>query len=120
MMILREFGGIYLDLDNQIKNNFDILLHYDFFCGDFFFDGSGNSFMGTIPQHPTIIRTLEIAMELITKDSAISRRDCRKDMELQFNYAGSRTMYFAFVEEANISTRDVTIDALVYFLNKKC
>ena len=62
MIILNEFGGIYLDLDNQIKNNFDILLHYDFFVGDLFYDGSSLSFMGAIPNHPNIKRALNLSM----------------------------------------------------------
>mmetsp|Transcript_4126 Transcript_4126/g.6145 ORF Transcript_4126/g.6145 Transcript_4126/m.6145 type:complete len:89 (-) Transcript_4126:128-394(-) len=36
LLALKEFGGVYLDLDNELHNNFDFLLHFDFFTGDTF------------------------------------------------------------------------------------
>jgi hypothetical protein len=59
-LALLEFGGVYNDLDNQLKNNIDWLTYYDSFVGDSM-TGAGIGFVGQIPNHPILQRSLEIA-----------------------------------------------------------
>ena len=114
MLILKELGGIYLDLDNEVKNNFDILFYYDFFSGDLFSDAGGLSFMGAIPDHPNINRALKIATEICTVDDIIPKRECYKDRHLQYFLAGAKVMSMAYLLEANVKTRDIMLSLDVY------
>ncbi|KAL6927651.1 hypothetical protein ACO0SA_004273 [Hanseniaspora valbyensis] len=57
--ILREYGGIYIDLDDACERKLDPLLQYPAFFRKTSPLGISNDVMGTIPQHPLFIEFTE-------------------------------------------------------------
>lgn len=57
--ILREYGGIYIDLDDGCERRLDPLLQYSAFFRKTSPLGVSNDVMGTIPQHPLFVELTE-------------------------------------------------------------
>ncbi len=69
---LQTMGGIYLDTDVETLKSFDQLLNQDMFIG---FENPkliGSGIIGSIPQHPTIIKLLDFYQGKIFDKNKIS------------------------------------------------
>jgi len=69
--ILNEYGGVYMDTDFLLLQQFDDLLDLDFFCG-VAYDSTPtvfNGLIGCIPGHPIISAALEHDRPIVYNDA---------------------------------------------------
>jgi mannosyltransferase OCH1-like enzyme len=69
LMILKDYGGIYLDSDVEVVSSFDHLLENDFFIGLETSDRLGCGVIGCSKSHPLISKVLDFYETQIMKSS---------------------------------------------------
>ena len=110
LWVLKNYGGIYLDADIVVRNNFDGFLHEKMFIGTEFSEQLGPHAIGAEKEHPFISKCLEYYQDrhfIVNgeKDELPIPRIMTKILMKEYNYDGQ----VCFFNNVPLKFHDLTI-----------
>ena len=118
-IILREYGGVYLDADYQVLQEISLFnMGYDFYgCLEPFGMAMGNAFIAAKKKHPILKHAVELTKRNANPDTAPAYVKTKEQPNSIRTVLTSGPIIFSisFFSRANISTVDMVFPPYVFF-----